>query len=202
MKNIYWIFLTILLTLSSFISFAQFKVLGSGDYLILDNSDLSPETDYGITLGANNRFYNLASYGADFSNVNSSEVHADAGYFFAIYDMSDKRLKSNIIDLPNLTSDKLFSLRPVKYNLTLEKTFFRDSLKVTEKKMETTEHVGFIAQELKEVFPELVGENKEGMLGIKYTELIPILVQALKEQNEKIKSLEDRVSKLETGTKQ
>ena len=61
--------------------------------------------------------------------------------------------------------------------------------------------MGFIAQEVKDIFPELVAQNKEGVLGIRYTELIPVLVQALKEQDEKIKSLEERIAKLENASK-
>jgi hypothetical protein len=43
-------------------------------------------------------------------------------------------------------------------------------------------HIGFIAQEVEEVFPEVVIESSiDEMKGVKYTELIPVLVAAIKE---------------------
>jgi hypothetical protein len=223
MKKIFFFLVTIFFSL---ISFAQLKVnesgyvginnqsptytldvngrvrFTSGDGLIYDNYDLFPATDYGISLGTyNSRFYSVAAGQADFSSLNAYDIHANEGYFFTIYDLSDRNLKSNVTDLSKTESGKLFNLRPVRYNITLEKKMFKDSLKAPESKMETTEHIGFIAQEVKEIFPELVGENKEGFLGIKYTELIPLLVQALKEQDAKIKNLEERLIKLENATK-
>lgn len=52
---------------------------------------------------------------------------------------------------------------------------------------------GFIAQDLKELFPELVEEDGDGMLAINYTGLIPVLLEA-------IKDLQDKVEKLEQTT--
>tara|TARA_R100000306_G_scaffold843_1_gene2280 strand:- start:708 stop:1598 length:891 start_codon:yes stop_codon:yes gene_type:complete len=54
------------------------------------------------------------------------------------------------------------------------------------------EHFGFMAQELQKIVPELVaiGNDENKTLGISYSELIPILVNALKEQDDKIDNLE------------
>jgi hypothetical protein len=52
---------------------------------------------------------------------------------------------------------------------------------------------GFIAQEVKELFPELVEEGDDGVLAINYTGLIPLLVESIKELNKKITDLESRV---------
>lgn len=49
---------------------------------------------------------------------------------------------------------------------------------------------GFIAQEVKELFPELVDENAEGILSINYTGLIPVLVEAIKDLQERVEKLE------------
>lgn len=49
---------------------------------------------------------------------------------------------------------------------------------------------GFIAQEVKELFPELVDENAEGTLSINYTGLIPVLVEAIKDLQERVEKLE------------
>jgi len=48
------------------------------------------------------------------------------------------------------------------------------------------ENIGFLAQEVQETFPELVHENPNGQLGVVYSGFIPILVEAVKEQQEEI----------------
>jgi hypothetical protein len=51
---------------------------------------------------------------------------------------------------------------------------------------------GFIARDVKNLFPELVEENAEGILAVNYTGLIPVLLEA-------IKDLQNRVEQLEKG---
>lgn len=46
---------------------------------------------------------------------------------------------------------------------------------------DTAVYFGFIAQELKEVYPELVDADNEGMLNVDYVGMIPVLVEAIKE---------------------
>jgi hypothetical protein len=73
-------------------------------------------------------------------------------------------------------------------------------------------HYGLIAQELEKVFPELVidavhpsakenrgerGEEEIHYKGVKYMELVPILIQAVKEQQEMINQLTKRIEDLE-----
>ena len=49
--------------------------------------------------------------------------------------------------------------------------------------------IGFIAQELKEVYPELVDENEEGILSIKETKLVYLLIEEVKKLKEEIQEL-------------
>ncbi len=59
---------------------------------------------------------------------------------------------------------------------------------------------GFIAQELETILPEVVSYNtKMGLKTVNYIAIIPILVEAMKEQNTKIETLEAKVKKLEKG---
>jgi len=227
MKNFYRLFFTTVFTLFSIVSFSQLKVSSNGNVgvnkdtpaynldvngnlrvssaedLIYYNGQLYPANDASVNLGggAGHSFYEVQAVQGSFSSVGCTDMYANSVYFYSIYDMSDKSVKTNITDLSKLSYEKLFGLRPVRYNLALEKKTLKESMKAPETSTETTEHIGFIAQEVKEIFPELVGENKDGLLGIRYTELIPVLVQALKEQNEKIKNLEDRIVKLESVSK-
>ena len=53
------------------------------------------------------------------------------------------------------------------------------------------ENLGLIAQEIKEVFPQIVDERKDGYLGVRYTELIPVLVSAIQELKQEIDTLKN-----------
>ena len=49
--------------------------------------------------------------------------------------------------------------------------------------------IGLLAQDIEKVFPELVSENN-GIKSVNYQGLVPVLINALKEQEERIKRLE------------
>ena len=64
--------------------------------------------------------------------------------------------------------------------------------------------VGVLAQEIQEQFPDLVVERQDGMLTVNYQGLIPVLINAIKEQNLELESakkhnhdLEARIARLE-----
>ena len=49
---------------------------------------------------------------------------------------------------------------------------------------------GVIAQEIQAVLPEAVALRDNGYLGVRYEKLVPLLIEAIKELNEKINKLE------------
>ena len=53
------------------------------------------------------------------------------------------------------------------------------------------EDIGFIAQDVQKVLPELVRENKDGKLSVRHQGIIPVLLEAIKELSDKIKILEN-----------
>jgi hypothetical protein len=55
-----------------------------------------------------------------------------------------------------------------------------------------TPQVGLIAQEVQQILPEVVSDNGEGVLGIRYTEVIPLLVAAIQELTERLEALEGK----------
>lgn len=57
--------------------------------------------------------------------------------------------------------------------------------------------LGFIAQDVKEIFPELVEQDSAGYLSLDYLGIIPILVEAVKEQQEIIDEMQERVVTIE-----
>jgi len=64
---------------------------------------------------------------------------------------------------------------------------------------EGTRRSFLIAQDVQAVFPEAVNvqEDEQGTLGLQYTEIIPLLVAAIKEQQALITTLTDRITALE-----
>ena len=94
---------------------------------------------------------------------------------------SDARLKSNIVALgPTLIS--LLQLEAKSYTM---------------KNDETKTKIGLLAQEVQKVFPELVTEDKNGMLAVNYQALVPVLINALKEQEGNYNQLEKSIEILE-----
>ena len=96
---------------------------------------------------------------------------------------SDERLKENIINLDGSLS-KVLKLRGTRFDWK-EGNDVLHSFEGND--------IGFIAQEIKEVFPEVVGEMKGGYYGVKYEKLTPILVEAIKELSAKVADLEKKL---------
>jgi hypothetical protein len=70
-----------------------------------------------------------------------------------------------------------------------------DSKKNLEKKkLDLANQIGFSAQDIKTVFPNLVKEDEEGFLSVNYMALIPVLVEAMKEQQ---KTIDDQAKTIE-----
>jgi Chaperone of endosialidase len=99
---------------------------------------------------------------------------------------SDIRLKKNITPLKNSLSI-IQKLNPVSYNK--KKSIYGDDYSIKEN--------GFIAQELQKILPDLVHESvdKDRVLSVNYTAIIPILTKGMQEQQAII---EDQKKRLET----
>lgn len=115
-----------------------------------------------------------------------------AGYFdgdvnvngiLSVYNVavtSDRRFKTNIKALQGVT-EKIKKLGSYTYNFKTEE--------FKERNFGKEEQIGFIAQELKEVFPQLVIEDHKGYMSVNYLGMIPVLLQTFKEQQQQIDEL-------------
>ena len=103
-----------------------------------------------------------------------------SGFYGAI---SDSRLKENIVDCSPKLED-LLKVRVVNYNL---------------KGGDTTKYIGVVAQELEEIFPELVAETNsvERFKSVNYSNLTILLIKAFQEQQVLINNLNTSLEELE-----
>ncbi|NSW46613.1 MAG: tail fiber domain-containing protein [Bacteroidales bacterium] len=102
------------------------------------------------------------------------------GYLYNLW-YSDKRLKKDIEPITNALSN-ILKLKPVKFNWKADE--------FSDKHFDRRRHIGLIAQEVEEVYPEIVNTNDEGFKSIDYSKLTPVLIKAVQELNSKIEQLE------------
>ena len=138
------------------------------------------------------RFWNRSSSA---NNTEILRLQANANLIAIGYStFSDRNLKTNIQLLSGDLADKIYSLKTYTYNF--------DSLAMDKARLahDNKTHFGVMAQELEQLYPNLVDTDSKGIKSVNYMELIPIMVESLKSQNEKIKALQsvaDKVTALE-----
>lgn len=172
--------------------------------------------NYGVVgnlTGTNNGAAVMGTFGWNIPVVNGRY----AGYFLGntyvtgiltaqnITTLSDARYKSNISSISSTALSKIAALHPVQYNMQsgtaialANSVDTSDTAKVAIQSLElskiesTTQdatHYGLLAQEVKEIYPELVHEDAAGVMSINYIELIPILIQAMQNLSDKVEML-------------
>ncbi|KXK51995.1 MAG: Pectinesterase [Chlorobi bacterium OLB7] len=139
---------------------------------------------YGTTVGSNAQ----ADYAAVYANGNLK-------YTGTLSSVSDARLKENVEPLTGML-DKVAQLAPKSY------TFKTD---IAGMNLPTGTQVGFIAQEVEKVFPELVTtnfvpgadeENSTEYKGINYIGLVPVMAEAIREQRDVVTANHEEVTDL------
>lgn len=137
-----------------------------------------------------------------------------AGYFYGdtyvtgtltagqITTLSDARYKSNIQQINTTALAKIAALNPVQYTMlsgeaialaNTEQSDTTSTMTMTTSNENLSKanqiHYGLLAQEVKELYPELVYEDSAGVMSINYTELIPLLIQAVQDLSEQVSAL-------------
>ena len=98
-----------------------------------------------------------------------------------LYNLSDRRLKENVTPLSLLEKGqspltKLQNLEVIEYNLKRPST----------KEISDQKHYGVYAQELKELYPDLVKEGQDGYLTVNYIEMVPLLLRSIQELKQEL----------------
>ena len=169
--------------------------IGYGSYasdyssLVIGHWNLSGSTVTGSATAANsaNTLFVIGNGSQDWSRSDAFKVMANGDTTVSndltvggdIVVSSDARLKANIVSLGS----------------TLAKLLLIDGKSYTMKK-DGKQKIGVLAQEIQTVFPELVTTDDKDMLAVNYQGLVPVLINAIKEQDDKISRLEKLVEKL------
>ncbi len=158
-------------------------------HFIFDNSGWSgvatmhPNSDWVGCLGNSSKKFNV--------------LYVDHVIARAVTITSDETLKENVKNLENSLT-KINRLRGVKYDF--KKSYFNIEDETLKKELEKEgeNNIGFLAQELKEVFPEVVFlDTTNNLYSINYIQLIPVLVEAIKEQQKTIENLTAQIETIE-----
>lgn len=152
----------------------RMSITNGGNVGIGTNVPGSKLTVDGVVAPATDAAYTLGT-----SNLRWTILYATNG----VIQTSDRRLKTNIKNL-NYGLKEILALQPVSYNWKEKPT--------------TDNKIGLIAQDVKKLVPEVVvGDEAKEKLGMNYAELVPVLINAIKEQQKQIDDLKATVAKLQ-----
>ena len=110
------------------------------------------------------------------ANIAGGQITLSSGiYATGFFATSDIRVKKNIHPITNAL-ETVRKLQGVSYNRT-------DT-------PDTQRHIGVIAQDVEKVLPEVVEENADGLKTVAYSQMVSVLIEAVKELQEKVERLE------------
>lgn len=131
------------------------------------------DTGIGITT-KNYKFYYNGTSKADIASIDGAYIET-----------SDASLKTDVDFIPTVLS-KVLQLKPASY-------YYKDS-----KSQASAKSIGFLAQEVEEVFPEIVRQKDDGTKGLAYSNFAVLAIKAIQEQQEMINQLKDEIDKLKS----
>ncbi len=179
MKKVLLFFATSMMMAMS--AMAQFQIQSDGE-IRFTPSTTNAWTNHMITFAGNEyaKNYIVTWDGYQRFYVLGSGYAVSRGNYLT----SDARLKQNIQDLK--TGSSIYQLSPKSY-------YLKDSL--TDKSVDgKILQYGFLAQDVREIFPNLVFEDEKGMLSLNYVGMIPLLVETIKQQHEDIENLKEQLA--------
>ncbi|GBU08834.1 hypothetical protein AwDysgo_21650 [Bacteroidales bacterium] len=177
-------------------------VSGRNNIVIGRNSSVSTSiTSYELNIEtairAFNKGYNIAL--GNFTNLHPTHRLAVNGDIMAqeIHLTSDKRFKKNIEAIPGALN-KLLKLQGVSYDWRTDE--FED------RQFNNQHQLGLIAQDVEKIVPEAISISADGYYSIDYNKIIPILIEAVKEQekirkskDQEVLDIQQRLAKLEAA---
>ncbi len=173
---------------------------GYGGYFSVSNSSTTNYACTGTANGSSSTNYGV--YGTASGGTSNYGVYcAGNGIYSGTWSStSDLRLKKDISYL-NGGLSTVMKLKPASYQFKTDDPTFKSM------NLATGLHYGLIAQELEQVVPSVVSnnvhvapddpKNKIEYKGVNYTELIPIMINAIQEQQGEIGELKEKIKTLQ-----
>jgi len=169
---------------------SPYRLALSGDIKIDNGSYI------GFIIGGGSN-YDKAIYPTsnNYGQIGKSNMAFKYIYSYNYYQLSDRRQKENIKDINNALKTVL-SLKGVKYDI--KKEYAYDSISTDNKQKEKIEKkrkgkIGFLAQDVNLILPEVVDyDDSTDVYSINYSRVIPILVEAIREQQLMIEELKSK----------
>jgi Chaperone of endosialidase len=157
------------------------------DFVIGNSTDNKDLVFYTTTAGAGTERMRINNTGLIPGQDNTYSLGNNTNRWTAVWAVngaiqtSDVRLKKNIHPLTYGLAE-VMQLRPVGYNW----------IDISN----TSNKIGLIAQEVKKIIPEVViGNEQYEKLGMNYAEMIPVLINAIKDLNKEVTDLEMLIKK-------
>jgi hypothetical protein len=169
--------------------YARFEEIGGGDEITLQWS-----TDGGASyavIPAANLFHGPEDALFAISNTAGINVMGNivaTGNVTAYGSPSDATLKENVQPINNALN-VVTQLQGVTFDWKKD----TNSYQLTK----IDKDIGFIAQDVQKIVPSIVRENEDGLLSLRDKAIIPLLVEAIKEQQQEIQELKNRLNKLQ-----
>jgi hypothetical protein len=159
---------------------------GEGSTPVITNTGVtSAVAGTGVTVSAGTGAVTFSIGQAVATNSAVSFASVAATGDIVAFSSSDRRFKNNIVNI----SDALNKVKQLN-GVTWE---WNDDVNDVTKSSPKT---GLIAQEVQEVLPEVVSEREDGYLGLDYSKMVGLLVEAIKEQQTQIAELKAEVEAL------
>lgn len=163
------------------------------------NNGTSATPTYRFYNDGNSGMYIVSTSNLGFSTASTLRLQIDASGNTLpgadnVYTLGSSSLRFNVVYTANgilLTSDSTFkrNIIPLKYGLAEVKQLAPVSFNWKQDLTNETK-LGFVAQEVEEIIPEVVEKSEEGNYSMNYSELIPVLVNAIKELEKRVSDLE------------
>lgn len=118
----------------------------------------------------------------------TSAIARNADMYAHSHSYSDIELKTDFREIDN-PLEKLLQLKGVRYYWTEEA---QTTLGLGHKA-----EIGLVAQDVEQIFPELVWTDTDGFKHMDYDRLTVVLLEALRDQNSRLSQLEERINLLE-----
>lgn len=181
-----------------FISFGDGTNVGIGEYGYRDSDILGLVGTKGISYVYNKSAFSGSSTPTVFlwtPSTNAFMFYTDVRAK-GILLSSDMRMKKDVAEIEQ-SEKSLFEITPVTYRFEEDeemavhaKAENEVSAVSTNRDAQSRLRYGFIAQEVKEIFPDLVVEDEDGYLAIDYVGFIPLLVDAVKSLSSRLEEVE------------